>query len=412
VQQVLCIAFPGGRGLKQREMDSLKLLASQAVGHLENAALVEQIRAGSNRMRAILNSTRDGVLLLDRDGVLLECNPAAERLLGFEKEEFVGQHLVAMLMRLLKENEPSGMGYNREELKTLARQLRLEPERITRREFSQVNAGQVIYLEEIGSPVRSDRGDVIGRLLVLRDVSEQRLVAEYRDEITRMMVHDLRGPLWSIQTGIALAKSDVDAVKPDTPHDFSLVQETLKISEQSARDLMRIVDSLLDIARLERRELPLRRVPASLSALVAAASATLGSAVAEANLEIDVQVPAELPRIYVDEDIMRRVLVNLLDNAVRHSPQGSRILVLAQAQGSEVRIQVCDSGRGIPVTERDRIFDRFRQIKENAPVRGSKGSGLGLTFCKLAIEAHGGHIWVDAQGPLPGACFSVTVPVA
>ncbi|MBW4437309.1 MAG: GAF domain-containing protein [Pleurocapsa minor GSE-CHR-MK-17-07R] len=412
VQQVLCISFPAGRTLKQREMDSLKLLAGQAVGHLENAALVEQIRAGSNRMRAILNSTRDGVLLLDRDGVLLECNPAAERLLGFEKDDFIGQHLVAMLMRLFKENEPTGMGYNREELKTLARQLRLEPERITRREFSQQNGGQVVYLEEIGSPVRSDRGDVIGRLLVLRDATEQRLVAEYRDEITRMMVHDLRGPLWSIQTGISLARSDIDTAPESGPYDFSLVQKTLEISDQSARDLMRIVDSLLDIARLERRELPLKRIPVGLTTLVTAATASLDSTIKEARLDVVVQIPPELPGIYVDEDIMRRVLVNLLDNAVRHSPEGSQVLVSAEPHGAEIKILIADSGRGIPLAERERIFERFRQVKENVPVRGSKGSGLGLTFCKLAVEAHGGHIRVEPQSPLSGACFSITLPIA
>ena len=74
-------------------------------------------------------------------------------------------------------------------------------------------------------------------------------------------------------------------------------------------------------------------------------------------------------------------------------------------------LTVADSGPGIPPGERDRIFERFRQVKDTIPLRGSKGSGLGLTFCKLAIEAHEGHIWVEANGPLPGACFVVSLPI-
>jgi signal transduction histidine kinase len=113
----------------------------------------------------------------------------------------------------------------------------------------------------------------------------------------------------------------------------------------------------------------------------------------------------------IDPVIIQRVLVNLLDNALRHTPASGKILIAAQRNGRNVILRVADSGAGIPPEERERIFERFRQVKENIPVRGSKGTGLGLTFCKLAVEAHDGHIWVEAHGPLPGASFVVSLPM-
>ncbi len=407
IRHILCVILPPGTKVRQRDLNSLILLAYQIAGHLDNAALVEEIRAGNNRMGAILNSTRDGVMLLDRDGRLIECNPAAERLIGLEKEEVLGQHLVTVLTQSMGGDEPVGMGYSRSELTQLARQLRLEPERITRREFSREAGAQTVHIEEIGGPVRSESGEIIGRLLVFRDVTEQQQLSDYRNEVTRMMVHDLRGPLWAIQTGLTLAQEDL----ADTPEN-AIARKTLEVAEESARDLMRIVDSLLDIAKLERREMPLNRQSIPLPQMLDAAINTLLSRILEAEIDLQIQVDARLPFLYADEDIIRRVLVNLIDNAIRHTPQGGQIFISAHQHQNEIRISIADSGSGIPFAERERVFERFRQVKGNIPKRGSRGSGLGLTFCKLAVEAHSGRIWVESSGPLPGATISLTLPTA
>jgi PAS domain S-box-containing protein len=408
VSEVLSLLFGETYKTRQRDLNSLLLLANQAAGHLENAALHEQIRATSNRTRAILTSTRDGVILLDREGRLLECNPAAERLLNFDKEEFLGKHIVAMLLRLMESGSEGDFGYDRSGLTALARQLRLEPERITRREFSRAIGSQMLYIEEIGSPVRNSSGEIVGRLLVFRDMTEQNLLAQYREEITHMMVHDLRGPLWSVITGIDLALYDLDSTGMPLPEN---VTRTLDIARNSAISLRNIVDSLLDISRLEKREMPLNRAPISTAHLIQSVMESLSGIVNDAAVHVRIEIAEDLPMLDVDEALIRRVLINLLDNAVRHTPEQGEILIFAQRDGGEERIGVADSGIGIPYSERERVFERFRQVKANAPLRGSKGSGLGLTFCKLAVEAHGGRIWVEANSPLPGACFVMRLPV-
>ena len=406
VQEVLSLAFPEDRAVRPRDLNSVMLLASQAAGHLENAVLHEHIRAGADRTRAILNSTRDGILLIDRNGFLVECNPSAERLLGIDKDEFLGKHFVLSLSRVMGSDEVRESGYSRSQLVVLARQLRLEPQRITSRQFSRTVGTQQIHIEEIGSPVLNDRSEIVGRLLVLRDITEQKQLEVYRDEITHMAVHDLRGPLWAVISGIHLALEDIRLI-PET----DMIQRSLDVAGQSANGLLKLVDSLLDISRLESRQMPLQRVPVILDELIASALAALSASLEDAEIELEMDIDQGLTPLMIDPIIIQRVLVNLLDNALRHTPAGGKIMITAQLRGRNVTLRVADSGAGIPPEERERIFERFRQVKDNIPLRGSKGSGLGLTFCKLAIEAHEGHIWVETNGPLPGACFVVSLPV-
>jgi PAS domain S-box-containing protein len=352
-----------------------------------------------------LNSTRDGIVLLDKSGRLVETNPSARRLLGIDLDEHIGETLVDVLLQYASSDEFENAGYNREEVTALARQLRLEPERITRRQFARTLPKSSLYIEEIGSPVVDSEGQINGRLLVLRDVTEQKLLADYRDEITHMAVHDLRGPLASIISSLTFTLDE-----PGISDDQGTVRKTLSLSLDSANNLMRLVESMLDIARLEKRQMPVRLNPVSMGELVGEAIETLSSSIQTAGVTVEVKVGNELPPLSADRDMLRRVLVNLVDNALRFTPSGGKILVEAIECPDHMLVHVADSGPGIPEEERERIFERFRQVKSTIPLRGSKGVGLGLTFSKLAVEAHGGRIWVETQSPLPGACFAISLP--
>lgn len=405
VREVLCISFAGGHTFGKRELDAVALLASQAAGHLENATLHEYIRSGNDRMRAILNSTRDGIILLDKAGRLVETNPSARRLLGIDLDEHIGENMVDVLLQYASTDEFENAGYSREEVTALARQLRLEPERITRRQFARLLPKQSIYIEEIGSPVIDSDGQISGRLLVLRDVTEQKLLADYRDEITHMAVHDLRGPLASIISSLNFTLEE-----PGLSSDEGTLRKTLSLSLDSANNLMRLVESMLDIARLEKRQMPLKPSSLQLREIVDESVTALNSLIQAANVQVELDVPADLPAVSADRDMIRRVMINLLDNALRFTPQNGKIHVDAMECPDYLLIHVADSGPGIPADERERVFERFRQVKSNQPVRGAKGVGLGLTFTRLALEAHGGRIWVEQNTPLSGACFAVTLP--
>ncbi|RMG76252.1 MAG: GAF domain-containing protein [Chloroflexi bacterium] len=380
----------------------LELLAIQAAGHLENAILYEQIRTNNDRMQAILDSTRDGILLLDRQGNLIESNASAARLLGVSLDDYIGLNFAESLMEKLINHSSETV----EGLKEMLRILRLEPERITNRSFSLVVDNQERFIHEVGSPVMDANGQIIGRLLTLRDVTEEKLLESYRDELSSMVVHDLRGPLGAIISSLNLAAEIADGLGDDT------LPTLMDVSLENAQRLLHLVDSLLDVYRLETRRIPLTLQPTSLAVLVNEAYTALKPSILEANITLITEIPDTLPDVMVDRDQIRRVLVNLLDNALRFTPDSGTIGIYAEPRDNMIHVCVADSGPGIPAHETTRIFEKFRQIKGSRPARGSKGSGLGLSFCKLALEAHGGRIWVEPQSPLPGACFCFTLPLA
>lgn len=408
LSEVLCLRYPDQRQLTPRDLDLVNRFGVLAAHHLDDAILYRVSMDANNRTQALLNSTRDGVLLLDHDGIMIECNPSAERLLGIDRETFLGKHFVAMLFQLMEANEVNGMGYSRAQLTHLARQLRTEPERITRRQFERTTNHQSVHIEEIGSPLVDQSGQIVGRLLVMRDITEQKLLTDFRNEIMNMAVHDLRGPLAAIISGLSFVMDELQSME-----NTELMTTTLNWSLESANSLMRLVESLLDINKLENRQMPLERVAIQAPDLVESAYRALANTIKTAEIQLTIDVDPALT-IYADEELMRRVLVNLLDNAVRYTPSGERVQLTARISPTETGkalFRLADSGPGIPEEERERVFERFRQIKANAPVRGGKGSGLGLTFCKLAVEAHGGSIWTETDSNLPGACFALTVPL-
>ncbi len=405
VNEVLCIGFSEPQQFESREVNTLALLASQAAGHLENAALHEKIRETNNRMKAILDSTRDGIIFLDDRGRLAEVNPAAQRLMGIPLSDYVNESFVDILLRHAESEQEALGGYSREEMTKLARIQRLDPEGPTRREFThKIPPNQALYIQESGSPVVSENQQTVGRLLVLRDITDEKLVEIYREEITSMAVHDLRSPLAAIIDALRIALDNIDK-----PGGVAIATQTINLASVSADKLMGLVNSLLELRR--SRQMELDRSTVAVDQLVEAARQTLASTAEKAQIPVEISIPKDAPPVNVDADKVRRVLINLLDNALRYTPSGKpvQIRVLVEPR-SKLTVQVADSGPGIPEKERERIFEQFWQVKENQPLRGTKGNGIGLTFCQRVIEAHGERIWVEAHGPLAGACFSFTLP--
>lgn len=393
-------------------IEFFKSLAGHAVISIQNANLlaerqerIEQISAHNNQLQAILDSTRDGVILLNRDGMLIRANHSAEELLKVEFNSQIEHHFTDILWKEYALAEDAENRILADTLTEMLRILRSEPDMLTINPFELHVDGQVRYIRMVGTPVKDSQNSIVGRLLTLQDITEERLLAKYRQNITRMMVHDLRGPLSSVISGVSFATSLIIEDADPT------LSEVLNISLNNAQDLLELVESLLDIYKLQAGQMPLNLVEVDFSQIVGSAYSALSSSMQEANIQFKRYIPTDLPRIFVDANIVRRVLINLLDNAVRYSPAGGEVWITAKLVGKTLEIQIADSGQGIPISEQDRIFDEFHQVKSNVPKRGSKGSGLGLTFCKLAIEAHRGSIYISQQSPLSGACFVLTLPV-
>ncbi len=408
VYHILCLGFTEQQRLTQLELNTLSLLAVQASAHLENAGLNEEIHDVNSRLRAILDSTRDGVILLDDSGHIIEVNPAAERLMGINLREHINENLASILLQYSESSTDKQAGYSREELMKLARITRLGPQGVTRREFTRnINLNQMLYIEEVGSPVIDDANHLVGRLMVLRDITEEKKLEEYRNEITGMAVHDLRAPLSAIINALQIAAERIDA-----PSGIPVVKRTIEMGLNNADDMLTQVNTLLDIRK--GREMTLDRAPTEIEEVIELARLRLITSAEKANITIEVAIPSELPAVNIDPAKIGRVFQNLIDNAIRFTPAGRPIRISVDYWGSKGKllVRIADSGPGIPEKERIRVFEQYWQSKKNKPLRGSKGSGIGLAFCKLALEAHGERIWIDPVSPLPGACFAFTLPVA
>ena len=405
---VIVLTFSAARTLHERDHNTIALLAAQAAGHLENAILHERIRSARDQMRAILDSARAGMILLDRDVRLIAANASAQMLLGIHLDDHIGEYFPDTLLDHAHDHH--GEGYSQEEVQKLGRILRLEPERNTRREFAYQVRSKTIYIEEVGSPVIDDDNTIIGRLLVLRDITEERLLNDHREDLTQMMIHDLRGPLASIIGGMNIVESianDTGGVDPD-------VLRIVHSASISANRLLRMVNSLLDIARLRSQKLQLKAGPVDMVGLVETVEQVLHTSLHANDIRLTRQVAPNLPPARIDRDLIERVLINLVDNAIHFTPTHGEIQVSVTLceDGRRLYVRVADDGPGIPANERDYVFEKFVRAQAVAPVRGGKGSGLGLTFCKLAVEAHGGMIAVEDEGPLSGACIAFTLPIA
>jgi signal transduction histidine kinase len=186
-------------------------------------------------------------------------------------------------------------------------------------------------------------------------------------------------------------------------------RELLQIGSAASERMRRLVDSLLDVSRLEAGEAQLRLAEVDMGRLVQAAFDREQLVWQEGRVRGQCLVPPGLEAVVCDEERIDRVVANLIDNAVKYTPAGGQVTVAVEAHDGQVAVSVTDSGPGIPPEERERIFQRFARLARDRGKR--RGFGLGLAFCRLAVEAHGGRIWVEPGPGGVGSRFVFTLPV-
>ncbi|WP_437629963.1 hybrid sensor histidine kinase/response regulator [Sorangium sp. So ce854] len=219
-----------------------------------------------------------------------------------------------------------------------------------------------------------------------------------KEQLTAFVVHDLKNPVSSMDLHAQFLLRD--RALPEQARDSA------RHIRAEARSLLRLIYNLLDISKSEEGRLAPERARVDLRALVLEVFAALE--LRASSRSIALREAIEAPAVQADPDLLRRTIENLLENAIPHAPVGTAVTVSAVKDGAEVEIRVADSGPGVPAEMRERVFDRFVQLGGDATVVRRGGRGLGLAFCKMAVEAHGGRIWVEDNAP--GAIFCVRLP--
>ncbi|HEX8997665.1 MAG TPA: ATP-binding protein [Ktedonobacterales bacterium] len=369
--------------LYERTDERLRMVAE------ENARLYQQANAERQNLSAIMSSMTDGLLLASADGSLLYANPGVRALIDIPDERLLETSLATVHTALAATAERPER-YERE-LATAeaggAQQWLLQ----TKRELG----GRAYTVRSF--EVRDEAGAALGQGLLLRDVTREREVDQFKSALLAALGHELRTPLAAIKGHAStLLQNDVTWSMDDQRH-------FLETISSEADRLAQMVSNLLDLSRLEAGLLLLRRAPSFPSSLIQEAVRRVGPA----DAEIEVDAPLDLPLVDVDAPRIEVVLRNLVSNALAYGDGAVR--VSARREDEFVTVVVADGGPGIADDDLPYIFERFYRASHGQR-RSSSGSGLGLAICKAFVEAHGGRIWAEKRAV--GAAISFTLPLA
>jgi signal transduction histidine kinase len=244
--------------------------------------------------------------------------------------------------------------------------------------------------------------DEVGQLAVAFNRMSSQLadLEQLRRQLVADVSHELKTPISALRAHL---ENVLDGVEEPDP-------ETLQVMLQQSERLGALVDQLLELSRLESGDLPLDREPVRLQPLVRRVVSEVEVARSEGGVHVDNRVPEDLEPVLADEGRLHQVLFNLLDNAVRFSPEGGEVVVSAKRENGHLEVRVADAGPGISSEHLPRVFERFYRV-DPARSRAGGGTGIGLAIARSVIEAHGGHIRAESQVGR-GSEFVFDLPVA
>ncbi|MNF66209.1 Alginate biosynthesis sensor protein KinB [compost metagenome] len=345
----------------------------------------DELLAGQQRLQAVLDSIDDGLLMIDRQGHLEHFNPVAQRQLGWDDDR-LGQGLGAALQRPELDEQLQRVLHGGT-LERVPEDLSIEVD------------GQSRLLSYSLTPVSHTEGHILGAVMVLHDVTEQRAFERVRSEFVLRASHELRTPV----TGMHMA--------------FGLFRERAHFSEESRETdllntvndemqrLVQLINDLLNFSRYQNGLQKLSLAACNVDNLLEQAQGRFVERASEHSIELRVEVQAPMPRLQADQAQLERVLDNLIDNALRHTRPNGQIRLQARRNGERVIISVEDNGEGIAYGQQGRIFEPFVQVG-----RKKGGAGLGLALCKEIVQLHGGRIGVYSR-PGQGAQFYMALPL-
>jgi two-component system phosphate regulon sensor histidine kinase PhoR len=251
--------------------------------------------------------------------------------------------------------------------------------------------------------VRARRSPVAGVWLVLEDVSELRRLQRIRAEFIDNLSHELRTPLTTISLLAETAAREAESASP------RLRDRIAKIEVETGH-LTQMVNELLDLSRIESGAAQLLLDDVDLVRVARSSAERLKLFAERQGLGIVLDLPERVSPVRGDEDRLGQVLINLLHNAVKFSPDGGEVVVGVREDGDQIRVWVRDPGIGVPAADLARIFERFYKV-DRARVRGRGGTGLGLSIARHVVESHGGRIWAESEEG-EGSTFTFTIPLA
>ncbi|MGC9357298.1 MAG: GAF domain-containing protein [Anaerolineae bacterium] len=387
---VIGLALKDGGPLSPQKAALVQAIIQQGTAALARMSLYETTREEESRLRAILESSQDGIFLVGEDQKIRYVNEQALHMLhisgtpgGWEGQTF-----------------PNAILAIRKEARDLAHILLEKMQQAGSPPFTtsvepnlnfETRRGRTLTLHHW--PVYAQQHQLLGDLFLFRDVTEQIAVERMRDDLLHMLVHDLRNPIAVIINALQIAQD---------PHMHDIVQEASTLALGNAEQILTLINAILDIGRLESDRFEIDPRPTRLQPLLHPLRQHIALSAKKVTLET--QLPEDLPYVLIDPIIVERVFRNLIDNALKFVPETQGIIrISSQSHGDHITVEVYNNGPSIPPEMKIKLFEKFAKGR----YRG-QGYGLGLAFCRLAIEAHNGKIWTENRPG--GVSFYFTLP--
>ncbi|MBI1878677.1 MAG: GAF domain-containing protein [Chloroflexi bacterium] len=356
------------------------LIVSQSSAAVENALLFRQVEQERARLAAILASSTDAVLVVNRNGRIVLDNPAAWTVMGVETpqnnklltESTQNETLVHLFESAMQGGRPTS-------------EIRLMD-------------GRTFYANL--SPVSAGEAGVIGWVATMQDVSHFKELNELKNDFVNAVSHDLRSPL----SGILIATHLLPQIGPINDQQ----QELLDTVEDRVRNMGALIDDLLDVGKIEAG-IDIEMEPCPITPIIIEVVQSYKPQAHDKSIKLAMQLDKELPLVMANATRLRQIMSNLVGNAIKYTPDEGSVTVKSFKQDGEIRLQVIDTGMGIPAADQPHIFEKFYRVRGDH-VANIKGTGLGLALVQGIVEKHHGRIWLESVFG-EGSTFTVALPV-
>ena len=355
----------------------------------------EQLAKEKELLSVTLSSMSDGIIAVDVDKKIILFNRVVENLLGSSWQKSIGKN-VDEVLRIVKE----GTGQSVENIVDAVLQTG-QPRIGSDQDCLVTEDGRLHPVDVSAAPICEDAGNVVGIVVVLRDVTREREIERMKKDFISSVSHELRTPLTSI-----MAYTDTILSTPDLPEKSR--REYLSIVEEESKRLANLIESILEISRIESGGIQIIRQDVNVIAVIMRVLSALKPLADKRLIRLELDLPAEPVILKADEGKIESVISNLVNNAIKFTPENGAINISVRLQHDQLFISVADTGLGIPKESLPRIFDRFYRVYRQGPK--VPGTGLGLAIVKEYVEMHGGRIEVESEEGR-GSNFTVILPL-
>ncbi len=376
---------------KNKEVETVKKEFFQVKQQLETVQkMFKKVEQDKKTTEAVVKGIAEGLVVVNQKGEVLLINPSAEKILGIQNEKKVGRSILEDM---------------RDELMvSLTRDSREPGERVIEVKSKDENVKRI--LRSSSAVIQNEDGHTVGMVNILTDVTKQRELDEIKSKFISNLTHELRTPVVAMQKVIVLLLGQSgQSAGPLTETQSNF----LNIVSRNLTHLSRLVEDLLDIAKIESGKMKIKSVPSRLDKVVSDACYALDTWAKSKDIQVTKNIDGTFPEIPMDPNKIMQVLNNLIGNAIKFTPQGGKITVVTawHPDGTKVQVSVSDTGIGIAAENIPKLFQRFEQFGDQ---QGISGTGLGLSISKEIVERHGGEIAVRSELK-KGATFTFTLPI-